>query len=209
MSLAAAPTRKGDAVWTLAEMERLLAAWIVKVRQNRKPGQYAPAWDPGGRHRPDTLFAAAAANNGISLEIPGPGLYYQLLPAHLVKIDRRRGVEAGGLWYGGTDPVLDPCRGQRFARGGRHEGKRASAVIPGTAARSTSKTPGTLGTGTLCAGTACRPGTTSGPSATRVCARSCARRAAPGSRRATTANCCLCCWSRWPRGRRCRTGRPR
>jgi hypothetical protein len=121
---------EGDAVWTLAEMEHLLATWIVKVWQNRKLNQYAPAWDPGGRHSPNTLFAAAAARDGISLEIPEPNLYYELLPAHFVKIDRRRGVKIGGLWYGGADPALDPYRGQRSGRSGRHEGKWAVSRDP-------------------------------------------------------------------------------
>ncbi|WDT54086.1 hypothetical protein [Streptomyces sp. G7(2002)] len=116
---------EGDAVWTLAEMEHLLATWIVAVWQNRRLDQYSPAWDPGGRHSPNTLFAAAAARDGISLEIPEPSLYYELLPAHFVKIDRRRGVKIGGLWYGGTDPVLEPYRGRRSGRSGRHEGKWA------------------------------------------------------------------------------------
>jgi hypothetical protein len=121
---------EGDAVWTLGEMEHLLATWIVKVWQNRRLDQYAPAWDPGGRHSPNTLFAAAAARDGISLEIPEPSLYYELLPAHFVKIDRRRGVKAGGLWYGGTDPVLDPYRGQRSGRSGHHVGKWAVSRDP-------------------------------------------------------------------------------
>ncbi|MEU9302326.1 transposase [Streptomyces sp. NPDC048269] len=121
---------EGDAVWTLAEMEHLLATWIVAVWQNRKLDQYAPAWDPGGRHSPNTLFTAAAARDGISLEIPEPSLYYELLPAHFVKIDRRRGVKIGGLWYGGTDPALDPYRGQRSGRSGRHAGKWAISRDP-------------------------------------------------------------------------------
>ncbi|MYV60598.1 transposase, partial [Streptomyces sp. SID4931] len=84
--------------------------------------------------RPGTLAAGTVrtrcsplrrARDGISLEIPEPSLYYELLPAHFVKIDRRRGVKIGGLWYGGTDPVLDPYRGQRSGRSGRHEGKWA------------------------------------------------------------------------------------
>ncbi|MGW0944513.1 transposase [Streptomyces sp. NPDC002623] len=116
---------EGDAVWTLSQMEHLLATWIVSVWQNRRLDQCAPAWDPGGRHSPNTLFAAAAARDGISLEMPEPELYYELLPAHFVKIDARRGVKIGGLWYGGTDPVLDPCRGQRSGRSGRHAGKWA------------------------------------------------------------------------------------
>ncbi|MBP8533885.1 hypothetical protein GWI24_12150 [Streptomyces sp. MK37H] len=31
------------------------APWIVKVWQNRRLEQYAAAWDPGGRHSPNTL----------------------------------------------------------------------------------------------------------------------------------------------------------
>ncbi|MGW6740273.1 hypothetical protein ACWGDX_05930 [Streptomyces sp. NPDC055025] len=112
-------------------MKHLLATWIVSVWQNRRLDQCAPAWDPGGRHSPNTLFAAAAAaaaaaaRDGISLEIPEPELYYELLPAHFVKIDARRGVKIDGLWYGGTDPVLDPCRDRRSGRSGRHAGKWA------------------------------------------------------------------------------------
>src|SRR6266581_2882721 len=121
---------EGDAVWTLREMEHLLATWIVKVWQNRRLDQYAPAWDPGGRHSPNTLFAAAAARDGICLEIPRPGLYYELLPAHFVKIDRRRGVKIGGLWYGGGSPVLDPYRGRPSGRSGRHCGKWAISRDP-------------------------------------------------------------------------------
>jgi hypothetical protein len=52
---------EGDAVLTIAAMEHLLATWIVKVWQNRVFGEYAPAWDPGGEHSPNTLFAAAMA----------------------------------------------------------------------------------------------------------------------------------------------------
>jgi transposase len=114
---------EGDAIWTLREMEHLLATWIVKIWQNRKLDQYAPAWDPGGQHSPNTLFAAAAARDGISLEIPGPSLYYELLPAHFVKIDGRRGVKVGGLWYGGSSPELAPYRGTLSSRSGRHRGK--------------------------------------------------------------------------------------
>ncbi|WP_433548493.1 transposase [Streptomyces sp. CA-294286] len=116
---------EGDAVWTLSQMEHLLATWIVSVWQKRRLDQSAPAWDPGGRHSPNTLFAAAAARDGISLEIPEPELYFELLPTHLVKIDARRGVKIGGLWYGGTDPALDPYRGRRSGRSGRHAGKWA------------------------------------------------------------------------------------
>ncbi|MFJ8949980.1 transposase [Streptomyces sp. NPDC102384] len=121
---------EGDAVWTVREMEHLLATWIVKVWQNRRLDQYAPSWDPGGRHSPNTLFAAAAARDGVCLEMPKPELYYQLLPCHFVKIDRRRGVKVGGLWYGGTDPVLHPYRGRHSGRTGRHRGKWAISRDP-------------------------------------------------------------------------------
>jgi transposase InsO family protein len=116
---------ESDATWTLSEMEHLLATWIVKVWQNRRLDQYAPAWDPGGRHSPNTLFTAAAARDGICLEIPPPELYYQLLPVHFVRIDARRGVKIGGLWYGARSPVLEPHRGRLSGRGGRHAGKWA------------------------------------------------------------------------------------
>ncbi|MFD9505013.1 hypothetical protein [Streptomyces sp. NPDC060035] len=115
---------EGDAVWTLAEMEHLLATWIVRIWQNRKLDQYAPDWDPEGRHSPNTLFAAAAARDGDPLEIPEPDLYYAL-PARLVKIHGRRGVKIGGLWYGGSEPVLDPLRSGPSQRGGRHRTKWA------------------------------------------------------------------------------------
>jgi hypothetical protein len=96
-----------------------------EVWQNRGLDQYAPAWDPSGRHSPNILFAAAAARDGICLEIPRPSLYYELLPAHLVKIDRRRGVKVGGLWYGGDSPALAPHRGQPSGRSGKHRDKWA------------------------------------------------------------------------------------
>ncbi|MFE9259241.1 transposase, partial [Streptomyces sp. NPDC006879] len=113
---------EGDAVWTLSEMENLLATWIVRAWQNRKLDQYAPAWDPGGQHSPNTLFAAAAARDGQPLHIPEPKLYYQLLPVHFVKIHPNRGVKIGGLWYSG--PAL-PRAGGPSRRGGTHRGKWA------------------------------------------------------------------------------------
>ncbi|MFJ3697406.1 hypothetical protein ACIPW9_25320 [Streptomyces sp. NPDC090052] len=42
-----------------------------------------------------------------------------------MKIDRRRGVTVGGLWYEGTGPVLDSYRGRLSSRRGRHAGKWA------------------------------------------------------------------------------------
>jgi hypothetical protein len=111
---------EGDAALTVAQTERLLAIWIVKIWQNRKLGEHAPAWDPGGAHSPNTLFAAAMAQGGFALQVPTPELYYQLLPIHRVKI-HRRGVRILGLWYSGA--ALDFYREQPSARGGRHAGK--------------------------------------------------------------------------------------
>lgn len=110
---------EGDAVLTLAEMETLVATWIVSIWQNRKFGEYGPCWDPGGDHSPNTLFAAAMAQGGFSLEIPRPELYYELLPAHHVKIHKARGVKILGLWYDG--PALKDLRGTVSSRGGEHK----------------------------------------------------------------------------------------
>ncbi len=112
---------ESDAALTVAEMEHLIATWVVKIWQNRQLGEHAPCWDPEGKHSPNTLFAAAMAQGGFALRIPAPELYYQLLPAHHVKIHGNRGVKVGGLWYDG--PVLDPYRLQPSSRGGRHKGK--------------------------------------------------------------------------------------
>jgi hypothetical protein len=109
---------EGDAVLTLAEIENLVATWIVSVWQNRKFGEYSPCWDPVGDHSPNTLFAAAMAQGGFSLEIPRPELYYELLPAHHVKI-HTRGVKIRGLWYDG--PALEGLRGMVSTRGGAHK----------------------------------------------------------------------------------------
>ena len=111
---------EADAVLTIAEMEHLLATWIVKVWQNRLLGEHAPCWDPGGEHSPNTLFAAAIGQGGFALQVPTPELYYQLLPTHRVKI-HRRGVKILGLWYAG--PALEAYREQPSARGGRHGGR--------------------------------------------------------------------------------------
>ncbi|MBC9718855.1 transposase family protein [Streptomyces sp. TRM66268-LWL] len=121
---------EGDATWTLSEMEHLLATWIVRVWQNRALDQYAPAWDPGGTHSPNTLFATAAAREGISLQVPEPELYFELLPVSYVKIHGRRGVKIGGLWYGRDAAVLDPYRSRLSARGGMHQGKWAISRDP-------------------------------------------------------------------------------
>ena len=112
---------EADAVLTVAQAEHLIATWAVKIWQNRELGEYAPAWDPGTRHSPNTLFAAAMSQGGFALQIPAPELYYQLLPVHLVKIHGRRGVKIRGLWYDG--PALDPYRSGPSPQGGAAKGK--------------------------------------------------------------------------------------
>jgi hypothetical protein len=97
-----------DSGLDLAEMENLIAKWIVGYWQHRKFGEYAPGWDPGGDHSPNTLFAASMAQGGFAVEIPKPELFYELLPAHHVMIHGRRGVKIRGLWYSGD--VLDDER---------------------------------------------------------------------------------------------------
>lgn len=59
------------------------------------------------------------AQGGFSLEIPRPELYYELLPAHHVKIHNARGVKILGLWYDGA--ALNDLRGTVSARGGKHQ----------------------------------------------------------------------------------------
>ena len=122
---------EADAALTIDEMEHLLATWIVKVWQNRRLGEYAPCWGPGGEHSPNTLFAAAMGQGGFAMQIPRPELYYQLLPAHFVKIHGRRGVKIGGLWYDG--PALGPYRDQPSGRGGQHSGQWVVHRDPGDA----------------------------------------------------------------------------
>lgn len=111
---------EADAVLTVAQMQDVIATWMVKIWQNRILAEGAPAWDPGGLHSPNTLFAAALAQGGFALQVPDPAMFYQLLPTHHVKIHGRRGVKIRGLWYDG--PGLDPHRGQPSTRGGRHKG---------------------------------------------------------------------------------------
>jgi len=112
---------EADAVLTIDEMEHLIATWIVAVWQNRRLGEYAPCWDPAGDHSPNTLFAAAMGQGGFAMQIPRPELFYQLLPAHFVKIHGYRGVKVGGLWYDGS--ALEDYRGTTSSRGGKHKGQ--------------------------------------------------------------------------------------
>ncbi len=112
---------EADAVLTVDAMEHLIATWTVKIWQNRRLGEHAPCWDPVGDHSPNTLFAAAMAQGGFAMQIPGPELYYQLLPAHYLAIHGRRGVKVRGLWYDG--PALDDYRHGPSTRGGRYKNK--------------------------------------------------------------------------------------
>jgi hypothetical protein len=113
---------EGDAVLTIAEMEHVIATWVVRFWQTRCLGEYAPHWDPGGDHSPNSLIAASFDQGGFALEVPSPELYYEILPEHAVrKIDERRGVKIRGLWYDGR--ALDPYRGQRSSRGGTRQTK--------------------------------------------------------------------------------------
>lgn len=113
---------EGDAVLTIDEMEHVIATWIVPVWQRRRLGEYAPSWDPGGDHSPNSLFVASFVQAGFAMEIPSPELFYELLPVQYArKIDARRGVKIRGLRY--DAPALDPYRGQRSARGGQYKGE--------------------------------------------------------------------------------------
>lgn len=113
---------EGDAVLTISELEHVIATWIVGTWQQRRLGAFAPHWDPGGDHSPNSLLAASFEQGGFALEIPSPELYYQVLPEHTVKkIDAHRGIQIRGLWYDG--PALDPYRGERSARGGQRPGE--------------------------------------------------------------------------------------
>ncbi|MEU5439862.1 transposase [Streptomyces griseofuscus] len=107
---------EGDACLTVAEMEHLIATWIVKIWQNRRFGSYAPSWDPSGDHSPNSLFAASMAQGGFALQISPADLYYRLLPTHRVTIHGRRGVKIRNLWYDG--PALDEWRFRLSGRGG-------------------------------------------------------------------------------------------
>ncbi|TDC41245.1 transposase [Actinomadura sp. KC345] len=93
-----------DAVLTIEQMEHLIARWVVRIWQNRQLGEYAPAWDPGGRHSPNSLIAAAMGQGGFALQIPSPDLYYELLRTHTVGLYDGRGVK---IW---TAPAMLEAR---------------------------------------------------------------------------------------------------
>ncbi|MDH6130079.1 hypothetical protein [Kitasatospora sp. GP82] len=111
-----------DAVLTLAQMENLIAGWIVKIWQNRILGEYAPCWGPGEGHSPNSLFAAAMQQGGWSLQIPEPQSYYKVLRKHHVKIHPRRGVQILGLYYR-SEVLDDPRYLLPSDRDGKHAGK--------------------------------------------------------------------------------------
>ena len=113
---------EGDAQLTIEEMERMVASWIVGIWQDRVVHDCPPAWDPDGMHSPNTLFAASFAQAGFALEVPRPELFYELLPAHYVSIDERRGVKIRSLWYD-DEKVLAGYRGTKSSRGGKHKGQ--------------------------------------------------------------------------------------
>ena len=107
----------------MAQMERLIAEWIISVWQIRSLGEHTPAWGPGEEHSPNTLFAAAMNQGGFALQVPRPELYYELLPEHHVKIHAQRGVKIGGLWYGRSDPALKPYEGKPSCPGREAQGR--------------------------------------------------------------------------------------
>jgi hypothetical protein len=128
-----------DATLTVQEMEHMIATWIVRIWQNRRLGEHAPCWDPGGDHCPNTLFAASLAQGGFAMEIPAPELYYELLPSHYVVIHGRRGVKVRGLWYDGA--ALDATgTAARLAAGSTRAGGW-SVTTRETRGRCSSRTP--------------------------------------------------------------------
>ncbi|MBT2401388.1 transposase, partial [Streptomyces sp. ISL-100] len=109
---------EADAYLTVADMEHLIATWIVRIWQNRRFDSYAPGWDPASGHSPNSLFAASMAQGGFALRIPPAELYYQLLPSHRVMIHGKRGVKIKNLWYY-DEEVLAPYQDEPSRRGGR------------------------------------------------------------------------------------------
>jgi hypothetical protein len=78
-----------------------------------------PFWDPDGMYSPNTLVAGAFKQAGLALEVPRPELFYELLPAHHVTINDKRGVKIKNLWYDDRDVLVDGYRKSRSSRGGR------------------------------------------------------------------------------------------
>lgn len=109
---------EADASITVDRMEHAIATWIVRVWQNRRLDEYAPAWGPGEQHSPNTLFAASMQQGGFAVQIPKPELYYRALRRHDLKVHGRRGVKVLGLWYDGAG--LGPYRCGPSPRRGTH-----------------------------------------------------------------------------------------
>lgn len=113
---------EGDACLTVAEMEHLIASWIVGVWQDRVLQDCPPFWDPDGIYSPNALITAAFKQAGLALEVPRPELFYELLPAHSVAvIDSRRGIKVRGLWYDDPDVLVSDYRNQPSTRGGKNK----------------------------------------------------------------------------------------
>ncbi|MFD0393466.1 transposase [Streptomyces nogalater] len=110
---------EGDAVLTVAEMEHLLATWIVRIWQNRRMGEYA-LLGPGRRSQPEH---AVRRVDGPGRMGPGDSLAEPLLPAAAPAPGHhpgQEGVKIRGLWYDGR--ALDPYRDEEGSgRGGRHK----------------------------------------------------------------------------------------
>jgi transposase InsO family protein len=148
---------EGDAQLTIEEMERMVASWIVGIWQDRVLHDCPPAWDPDGTHSPNTLFAASFAQAGFALEVPRPEPFYELLPAHYVSIDERRGVKiaAFGTTTRRSWPVT-AAPGQAAEGSTRASG--SSAATRGTGGPCSSRTRSPVH-GIRCAGPGCpRPG---------------------------------------------------
>ena len=112
---------EGDACLTVEEMEHLIASWIVGIWQDRVLHDCPPFWDPDGTHSPNTLIAAAFKQAGLALEVPRPELFYELLPAHQLTINEKRGVKVKNLWYDDPDVLVDEYRKKPSSRGGRYK----------------------------------------------------------------------------------------
>jgi transposase InsO family protein len=112
---------EGDACLTVQEMEHLIASWIVGIWQDRVLHDCPPFWDPDGTYSPNVLVAAAFRQAGLALEVPRPELFYELLPAHHVTINEKRGVKIKDLWYDDPDVLVDEYRKEQSSRGGRYK----------------------------------------------------------------------------------------
>ena len=64
---------EADAVLTMAQMEHLIAEWIVRIWQNRALGEHAPAWGPGEEHSPNTPVRRRDGPGRVRPAGPAPG----------------------------------------------------------------------------------------------------------------------------------------